>query len=365
MQTNLAVRFLPLAALLLAPIMAGAQSGYTITDLGSFNGNSYAYDINNKGQVVGVSNTQSSNHAFLYSGGGLIDLGNPGVSDRPDRSITSGYALNDNGQVVGVYQYGTQTNTTSGGFLYQNGQIQAISINSPQAINNAGQIIGRDASRNPAVYQNGVITPLNLSLSDPHVTSDAFDINNGGVIVGDTGANNLPYGYYYQNGVEHLLPQLASTHPGAIARAINDKGQIVGNANNSDGNFGHAVLWQNGQIMDLGSLYGRGSTAYDINNNGIIVGEVGEANGDYGAFVYQNGQMTDLLAGTLWRDGYATGINDSGQIVGFATLPSGYTHAFLATPNAVPEPGSALTFGVGIGVLLLAARRRKRNVLVR
>ena len=91
----------------------------------------------------------------------------------------------------------------------------------------------------------------------------------------------------------------------------------------------------------------------------MIVGYAGLLSGTDTAFVYQNGQMIDLLAGTIWHDGEATAINDSGQIVGQATLPNGAIHAFLATPVAVPEPGSLLTFGAGMSVLLLAARRRK------
>ena len=51
---------------------------YTVTDLGTLGGNSSAaYGINASGQVVGqarlAGNTVS--HAFLYSGGTMIDIG--------------------------------------------------------------------------------------------------------------------------------------------------------------------------------------------------------------------------------------------------------------------------------------------------
>src|SRR5207245_175100 len=48
---------------------AAAQT-YRLTDLGALLGtNSYAYGINNQGQVVGYWNTTSNGvHAFLYSG---------------------------------------------------------------------------------------------------------------------------------------------------------------------------------------------------------------------------------------------------------------------------------------------------------
>ncbi len=70
--------------------------------------------------------------------------------------------------------------------------------------------------------------------------------------------------------------------------------------------------------------------------------------------------MFDLVDPSLgWTNGYATAINDQGWIVGY-----GNRGGFLLKPTAVPAPGSALTFGVGTAVLLLAARRRKRRAAV-
>ena len=355
-------------ALLLFVRPVAAQSGYTITDLGSLYGASYANDINNSGQVAGEYNTATAYSSFLYSGGHLTDLGNPGVTNRPDLNTSEANGINDSGQIVGQYSYTTQDPSglktgTKGGFLYQNGQIQAIGLYNPRAINNAGQIVGQDKNNNPALYQNGAATLLTLPFTDPNTTTNAHDINNSGIIVGDTVSSGNLRAFYYQNGVEHLLPQISAPFPGSIAQAINDTSDIVGTARFGN-DYEHAALWKNGQVFDLGS-FGEGSIAYDINNNGVIVGEVFEANSEFGAFVYRDGQMSDLLTGTGWHNGYATSINDNGQIVGFAVSPNGYSHAFLATPNAVPAPGSLLTFGMGIGVMLLAARRRRRNAAPR
>ncbi len=66
-----------------------------MTDLGALGGNkSYAYDINDSGQVVGTAFTESAKHAFLYDGGAMTDLGTLGVSSYAN-------AINDSGQVVG------------------------------------------------------------------------------------------------------------------------------------------------------------------------------------------------------------------------------------------------------------------------
>jgi probable HAF family extracellular repeat protein len=68
----------------------------TITDLGTLGGSSsYAYGINNRGEVVGYIFAPGSTHAFLYSARTMTDLG-----------TLNGYAtyaqsINDAGQIVG------------------------------------------------------------------------------------------------------------------------------------------------------------------------------------------------------------------------------------------------------------------------
>lgn len=53
--------------------------------------------------------------------------------------------------------------------------------------------------------------------------------------------------------------------------AINDAGQLVGDADTADGET-HNVLWQDGQMADLGTLGGERSMVNAISNAGHIVG---------------------------------------------------------------------------------------------
>jgi probable HAF family extracellular repeat protein len=76
-----------------------------MTDLGTLGGtnsSSYAYGINNNGQVVGRSSTTSNAYgeAFLYSGGKMTDLNNL-IPANPGWTLTQANAINDSGQIVG------------------------------------------------------------------------------------------------------------------------------------------------------------------------------------------------------------------------------------------------------------------------
>lgn len=75
----------------------------TIADLGTLNGrrNSLAEDVNNAGQVVGVSWTETNQHAFIWNGSTMEDLNALVDSSAAGWSIEHAIAINDDGQIVG------------------------------------------------------------------------------------------------------------------------------------------------------------------------------------------------------------------------------------------------------------------------
>jgi len=113
----------------------------------------------------------------------------------------------------------------------------------------------------------------------------------------------------------------------SIAQRINRKGQVVGSS--ECGGERHAFLWQDGKMLDLGTLGGNNSDAQDINDHEQVVGYSG-IGGKNHAFLWQDGKMFDLgtMGGTASR---AYAINNRGQVVGRVEIVQNVFKAFLAT----------------------------------
>jgi len=147
------------------------------------------------------------------------------------------------------------------------------------------------------------------------------------------------------DGRIHELPTLPGDPDGA-ATAINDRGQIVGISGRCDQAVGrftaiHSVIWQNGNVADMGNIGGSAwNTPQGINNSGQVVGFANVAGGDQSnlqphAFLWtRSAGMTDLnvLSGDAYS--FANGINDLGQIVGVS-----YTAGFASSRAFIYENG--------------------------
>lgn len=322
-----------LAGLATSALQADAAAiSYSVTDLGMLPGGTWLEpnDINSSGQIVGTwGATGGLVRSFLYSDGRLSDTTVSGAS---------GAGINDAGQM------------TTG---------------SDVAINNVGQVVGKDFQHNGRSYvsSNGERTDLPTGFQ-------AMAINDHGQIAGRlfVDQSGVPSPYLFDNG------QLVPVGPRyTSANAINNAGQIAG------GNFmyeAHAFLYDGSESHDLDTLVGQSSklggwssTANAINNQGQIVGysDTGEAAGDINgvhAFLYQHGTMLDLNAlippDSGWVLRLAVAINDSGMIIGDGYY-NGEARAFVLKPTTVPEPSTLVILGVmttALGIRLITNRLR-------
>src|SRR5437016_4389189 len=113
--------------------------------------------------------------------------------------------------------------------------------------------------------------------------SEAFGLNDFGAVVGDSGNDSFDgHGVLWQAGNVMDLGELG--RPGTSAHAINDAGQIVGGSHNFESRV-HAFLWELGVMRDLGSL-GQFSVAYDVNETGAAVGQSDVGNGELHAALW-------------------------------------------------------------------------------
>lgn len=368
-------RRLVASALLLCSLVTGGLSwasaeSYSYTSLGTLGGSgSWAYDINNAGQVAGRSNTtdNSAVHATLWSGEAMTDLGALG-----GYANSIAYGINDAGSVVG------RSVGTAGfvGTLWRDGIVLdlGLGINSTaNAINNAGMVAATRLSGSPgqmATWTDGVIS---------HRFQTSFlrpGINDAGQVVGESGNQAV----LWSGGTATPL----GTMPGAVssyAFAINASGQVVGDSVFCGACNDRATLWQDGHAIDLGTLGGSDSVAVDINATGLIVGSSKTTGGDYHATLWTDGAIVDLnshldavTADAGWVLVEANAINDAGWIVGGAINTFNMkSSAFLLTPvspflrvaTPVPEPGITVLFAAGLGLLVWVQRRRSGQAAAR
>src|SRR5205807_148331 len=200
-------------------------------------------------------------------------------------------------------------------------------------INDVGQIVGTSATASGTshafLWSNGTMADLgSLGSMGP---SDGRGINNRGQVVGGTiDANNSQYhAFLWDNGTMSDLGTLPEAN-NSEAFGLNDRGAVVGDSGN-DSLEGHGVLWQAGNVTDLGDLGRPGTSAHAINDAGQVVGWSHNFESHVHAFLWEVGTMRDL--GTLGQFSVASGVNETGAVVGQSDVGNGELHAALWPPS--------------------------------
>jgi len=378
---------------------AAASVTYTVTDLGELSSNYTNPSINNAGQVVGELYIpgDSGYHAFRTAANSKINPVTDNLGTFGD-NYSSATGINDSGQVVGYsypkdnsyYQaFRTAANSKINPATDDLGTLGGDSSNAT-GINNAGQVVGdsslTDGFGDHHAFRTAANSKINPATDDLGTLGSSYSfangINDSGQVVGYSSLTDGSADHAFRTAANSKINPATDdlgTRGGDSSNAtgINNAGQVVGDF--SFGDFAdHAFRTAanskiNPATDDLGTLGGSYSAATGINNAGQVVGDSSLTDNSelvIHAFLYSNGTLNDLknLVAPNSLDGFysletAASINDSGQIVGEGILLNGQHHDFLATPQAVPEPSSALgalTFGV-FGVGMVMKRRLKTH----
>ena len=188
--------------------------------------------INDSSQIVGFMRQMKYSgpfSGFFYSNGVFNTINVPGAVD------TYAYAINNNGQIVGDFDGGPGVG--GGHFLYSNGIFTTINLpGTPYGINNSGQIVGTFGDNTTGIHgfldTGGTITTIDVPGA---VGTSAYGINDSGQIVGGFSNATGDYGFVDTGGIFTTLvpPGAVGSTPngcciGTGASGINDSGQIVG-----------------------------------------------------------------------------------------------------------------------------------------
>ena len=283
-------------------------------------------------------------HAFLYEAGVLTDLGTIGPGCNPGHSWA--FDINDAGQIAGltcasgIYP---RAFLRSGGVMADLGTLGGTG-SSARSINNAGDIVGvaalpGDPFAHAFVYHGGAMQDLGTLGG---AWSEALHINDHGRIVGHSEINPLPdrqpHAFLYN------APTMIDLFPGgpccSVAWGVNNADHVVGTTASN-----RTFLYSNGSMTELPTLAGGTTEPRAISGLDEIVGHSMMETGRYHAFLFAGGRMFDLNSqipnNPEWELTDATAINDAGQIVGYGTI-GGQTHAYLLTPCRPRRPPSTM-----------------------
>jgi uncharacterized membrane protein len=309
-----------------APTGAMAPSGpartivnFGFTEMGAPADNVLSRAINDAGQVAIVQDALSSQFGALWVNGSTQLLAG-GTSSLG----TSAFDVNALGTVVGY----EQTLAGASAAVWEGGVFTALppypgSTGSPAAtaINDAGQIVGSDGD---GLFWSDKSVAAPVRLQSLGSSSRIFDINNAGMIVGESSASSSNFQavvWTSETAAPQVLAGLGATpctSKFVAARAINEMGEIVGQCPATDGST-HAVYWANKDAapIDLDLLAGE-SFATGINELGQIVGYA-RSGGDFRAMLWSREggvfRRFDLGAPAGLYESEATALNNTGKAV--------------------------------------------------
>jgi probable HAF family extracellular repeat protein len=151
--------------------------------------------------------------------------------------------------------------------------------------------------------------------------------------------------------LELLAVGMPGRGTGNWAFAVNERGQVVGSSMFPPG-LDRAVVWDNGSVVNLGTLPDDGdertqeqSQAYAVNNLGHVAGIHYNEDGER-AFIWRDGVMRELPALSEGESTTVTGINDRGQVVGASVFDRQLARGVLWENGVATDLGRFLPLAI-------------------
>nr|WP_246722679.1 DUF3466 family protein [Aliikangiella sp. G2MR2-5] len=355
---------LAVSAVSLAVNNAIAADAYELIDLGELDkATSFAYGINNAGEVVGYSTIsvdgEDSLHAFKYLSGSMTDSGAI-VNEDPSeafvlnaKDFSIAFAINDIGASAGLSK-----EIVSRDKLDDNDEVVLDSNGDP--------VIEYLSAERATIFQNdGTIVkiPFFEDATERQLSSgsSAAAINNDGIVVGsafydrpddvDGNGNStsvyMKHAFIYDSSNELLtaiLPENTAVAVTSSFRDINNTGVAVGWHSTENSTSDTRAVYYDSTISDnLVNLEVYGSEdeiaiATAINDSNVVVGRAYRPDeGHFTAYTHDinTGETNSLgflnTTSVNGQESEAYDINNSGQVVGrsiYSIYPNVY-HAFV------------------------------------
>lgn len=336
------------------------------TDLGTLGGDeSLATGINDAGQVVGYSQTaDQSTNAFLWTPGGkdgvatnpqMKNLGNLGSP------ACEAFSVNNSGQVTGYSSLSASPTSPQHAFLYSGGKMSDVGTNFTFLVNSYGYGINALGHVVGIAFDANFTAPHAFFFDGTHARdlglfggqgSAAIDINDHDTIIGYvTDTNSLDRGFSYVGGTKTDLGTLGGDF--SYPLSINNSNAIVGGSYvDTNDTIYHAFLWSKGVMNDLNNLLDSSGTGWTlieargINDAGQITGVGAVAGVNHGFLLNQTGGVVQAPTITGVQAG------NSSIVLQFATVASEHYSVQTNATLSAGGWGNWMTNILGTGAIV-------------
>jgi probable HAF family extracellular repeat protein len=297
--------------------------------------------INNLGEVA----LNRGPEAFLHSWGILHP-----IAPLPGGNWIEAFGINDRGQVVGR----SESYFNPRAFVYAEERTTPVPVHAIAStatdINNAGQISGDFYGAGFGAFLCDELRFIQIPSLDGG-TNYASAVNDRGDVAGRShfGRVHGPHATVYSSSTGQLTDLGVLGGSKSMARDINERGDVVGSSHVIfPAEYAHGFFYRNGVMYDIGVLANfdrRQSELVAVNGSGIAVGWSDTNGSDRKPVIYADWTLRDintlLSPGSGWVIRSVFDINDRGEMVGVG-FHNGVAKAYALRP--VMEPSNVISY---------------------